>query len=214
MSGVNGRSTEFQPQTYICWGRRIGGETFQSAGVTSGRGLLPGVFHRLRSPRVRKPGRVATAATVRAFEQSVERKILTARRGAGEGDSIQGRCARAGESEESPTKFLLELGRLYSKKLLRPPWGGRGRVGCRRTQQRLVCRFISKWEHQSWSRRFQQTINKVGFRRLWDGVLSASQPKSRGKLSLIASTIFADSTPTWTTYEIHSPDSSTISSTC
>ena len=50
----------------------------------------------------------------------------------------------------------------------------------------------------------EQRRNAIG--RLWDWALSASQAKSRGQLPLIATTIFADTTPTWTTYEIHSPD--------
>ena len=88
--------------------------------------------------------RVATAAAVRTFEQCVERKMLAAQRGVGDGKSIQGRCTRAGEFEKNPTKFLLELGRVYFKKLLGPPRGGRERVGYRLTQLGLVGHFTSK----------------------------------------------------------------------
>ena len=89
MSGGDGGSAAFQPQTYICWG--VGGKmrievcrSFPSAGVMSGKGLPPGVFHRLGSLRLRKPcglERIATGATVRAFEQRMKRRMLTAQRG-------------------------------------------------------------------------------------------------------------------------------------
>ena len=142
------------------------GKTIPSAGVTSGRGLPPGVFHRLGSLRIRK-----TCRTGKSRHRSHGENLRAECENENGHRSTWGRRwgidpghrARAGKFGKSPTKFLLELWRLYSKKLLGSPWGGCGRVGCCCTQPRLVCRFISKREHQSWSWRFQRTINEAGF---------------------------------------------------
>ena len=49
----------------------------------------------------------------------------------------------------------------------------------------------------------EQQGNPIG--RLQDRALSVGWPKPRGQPSLIATTIYADTPPTWTTYEVRSP---------
>ena len=46
------------------------------------------------------------------------------------------------------------------------------------------------------------------YNKRWRG----NEPESRGQPSLIATTIYIDSTPTWNTYEADSPDLKRISS--
>ena len=46
----------------------------------------------------------------------------------------------------------------------------------------------------------------MGTHRAPAGRRDGNESKSRGQPSIIAATIYADPTSTWTTYEVHSPD--------